>query len=61
MNGNDDSRDQEVQIMYLLFRYHHILPADYYDRKVGEKRIIRAFLEQEMEDRQKEADAGSGE
>lgn len=43
--------------MYLLFRYHHVMPSDYYWRKVGEKRIIREFLSREMEDRQKEADA----
>ncbi|HHV75536.1 MAG TPA: hypothetical protein GXX41_13060 [Thermoanaerobacterium sp.] len=43
--------------MYLLFRYHHILPADYYNRKAGEKRIIHAFLAKEIEDRNKEIEA----
>lgn len=43
--------------MYLLFRYHHIMPADYYWRKVGEKKIIRELLSREMNERKKEADA----
>jgi hypothetical protein len=46
--------------MYLLFRYHHIMPTDYYWRKTGEKRIVQVFVQREMEDRQKEFDALDG-
>ena len=46
--------------MYLLFRYHHVFPSDYYWRKPGEKRIIREFIIREMSDRQKEVDEASG-
>lgn len=40
--------------MYLLFRYHNILPFDFYNRGDGEKQILHAFIAQEMEDLAKE-------
>lgn len=42
--------------MYLLFRYHSIMPNDYFNRKAGEKKIIAAFMHHEIDDRNKEAD-----
>lgn len=33
------------------------MPSDYYFRKPGEKLIIRAFLEKELEERQEEINA----
>ena len=40
--------------MYLLFRLHDKFPMDYYTRMPGEKKIIRAFMRQEIEDRNQE-------
>lgn len=40
--------------MYLLFRYHHILPRQYYDADYGEKAVMRAFIHKDIEDRKKE-------
>lgn len=39
--------------MYLLFRYKNITPSDFYSRKPGEKIILRAFMEKEIEERNK--------
>lgn len=36
--------------MYVLLRRHHWKPSDYYRMGPGERLIVRAFLEQEMED-----------
>lgn len=41
--------------MYLLFRYKSIMPSEYYNKKPGEKKIIQAFLSQEIYERNKEA------
>lgn len=40
--------------MYLLFRYKSILPSQYYWLPAGEKRIVRAFLERELEEKLRE-------
>jgi len=38
--------------MYYLFIYHHILPGSYYNLPEGEKVVIRAFFEKDIEFRQ---------
>lgn len=40
--------------MYYLFKEKNILPGTYYNLSEGEKRIIRAFFEFDMETRSKE-------
>ncbi|MGB9813532.1 MAG: hypothetical protein ACPLRZ_07625 [Thermovenabulum sp.] len=40
--------------MYLLFKHKGILPSEYYWKPAGEKMIIRAFLEKEIEEKEKE-------
>ena len=36
--------------MYWLFRYHHWTPAMYFDAHSSDRRVIRAFVQQEIED-----------
>lgn len=36
--------------MYALFRLHGWKPSDYYCMGFGQKRIVKAFLRQEVED-----------
>ena len=43
--------------MYLLFRYHDILPSRYYSMGLGEKMILRAFMHFEVEERNEEVSA----
>nr|DAO23640.1 MAG TPA: hypothetical protein [Caudoviricetes sp.]DAP96605.1 MAG TPA: hypothetical protein [Caudoviricetes sp.] len=40
--------------MYWLFRLHHWKPSDFFNLGYGEKRIVHAFLQVEMEQRSKE-------
>lgn len=40
--------------MYLLFRYHHITPMQYYKMGYGEQKVICAFMHYEIEQRMKE-------
>lgn len=40
--------------MYLLFRYHHITPNQYFEMGFGEKRVIKAFMHYEIEKRNEE-------
>ena len=35
--------------MYYLFKVHNILPGQYYELPAGEKAILRAFFEKDME------------
>lgn len=42
--------------MYLLFREKNWKPSDYYFLPVGEKKITRVFLYQELEEREKALD-----
>ncbi|CDS84755.1 TPA: hypothetical protein UL600_002193 [Clostridioides difficile] len=37
--------------MYLMFRYHDMMPADFFKLKYGEKHVIRAFMYQEIDER----------
>lgn len=37
--------------MYLLFRYHDILPSQYKDMGFGERTVIKAFMHYEIEQR----------
>ncbi|OPJ58438.1 hypothetical protein [Clostridium oryzae] len=43
--------------MYLLFRYKQWEPSKYYNLGYGEKKIVCAFLHQELEERNKEYEA----
>lgn len=43
--------------MYLLFRYHGIFPSAYADAGYGEKLVLRAFMHNEMEERNREQEA----
>ena len=38
-----------MNLMYYLFREHHILPGQYYLLPEGEKVLIRAFFSHDME------------
>lgn len=40
--------------MYLLFRFHDLMPDDYKKKGKGAKEIIRAFMYRELEDMEKE-------
>lgn len=44
--------------MYLLFRFHHITPGQYYRLGTGEKKIIKAFMQQQIEDLEKRWEEG---
>lgn len=46
--------------MYLLFRYHDILPSTWDNMGYGERTVLKGFIRKEMEDRQKEIDAMKG-
>ena len=46
--------------MYLLFRYHNWEPHKFNDMPIGEQKITHAFIVNEAEERQKEADALKG-
>lgn len=35
--------------MYLLFRYHHILPETYERMGAGQRRVIKAFMHYQIE------------
>lgn len=40
--------------MYLLFRYHDILPSQYENMGFGERTVISAFMHYEVEKRNEE-------
>lgn len=40
--------------MYLLFRYHHIMPSQYHEMGFGERRVVSAFMHYEVEKRNEE-------
>ncbi len=42
-----------MQLMYYLFKEKNIIPSSYYNLLQGEKVIIRAFFEKDMDERQK--------
>ena len=42
--------------MYLLFRYHHILPSQYNEMGFGERSVVKAFMHYEIEKRNAEID-----
>lgn len=46
--------------MYLLFRYHNILPSEWKGMGYGERVVLKSFLRKEMADRQKEIDSIGG-
>lgn len=46
--------------MYLLFKFHHIKPSEFYAMGEGERRITFAFLEREMKERVDEYNAMGG-
>ena len=35
--------------MYLLFRYHHIMPGEYEKMGFGERTVVRAFMHYQIE------------
>ena len=35
--------------MYYLFKYHHIMPMQFYSMGNGEKQIVRAFMHYEID------------
>ena len=39
---------------YYLFRLHHVMPSEFYRMDYGERIAIHAFLDYEIEQRQKE-------
>lgn len=43
--------------MYLLFRWHHKLPHEFYDLELGEKQVIKALMSYEVDERNEEAKA----
>lgn len=42
-----------MNLMYYLFREHHIRPEEYYRLSAGEKAILRAFFAYDMEGRKR--------
>ena len=40
--------------MYLLFRYHNIMPSQYHEMGFGERRVVSAFMHYEVEKRNEE-------
>jgi hypothetical protein len=36
--------------MYLLFRFHHLMPWEYIKRNVYEKRVIKSFMYRYLKD-----------
>ena len=40
-------------MLYYLFMEHHITPVAYYGMDEGEKTVLRAFFEHDMEERKK--------
>ena len=40
--------------MYLLFRYHDILPSAYLEMGLGERIVMRAFMHHEVDTRNQE-------
>ncbi|WP_158644437.1 hypothetical protein [Clostridium ihumii] len=51
----------DAQTAYLLFYYKNFKPTEYYNAKLGERKILRAFMHQEIEDRIKESKSIRGE
>ncbi|AFM40336.1 hypothetical protein Desaci_1310 [Desulfosporosinus acidiphilus SJ4] len=43
-----------MQTAYLLFKYKNMSPKEFYDKKPGEKKILRAFLFYELAERNRE-------
>jgi len=43
--------DRDVQTAYLLFRFKNMTPQEYYNKKPGEKKILRAFIAIEINER----------
>lgn len=39
---------------FLLFRYKDITPSEYYSMGRGEKTVLKAFMKEEIKQRQKE-------
>ena len=46
--------DGETNAMFWLFRLHHWKPSDFFELGYGERQIIYAFLQLEIEQRKKE-------
>ncbi len=46
--------------MYLLFRYHNIMPSRFYKMGYGEREIVRSMMHYEIEQRKKEIDSIRG-
>lgn len=40
-----------MQLIYYLFKEHHIMPGSYYNLPAGEKVVLRAFFEKDMDAR----------
>ena len=40
--------------MYLLFRYHDILPSQFVEMGLGERTVLRSFMHYEVEKRNQE-------
>lgn len=41
-------------MMYLLFRYHHVMPSQYQEMGFGERKVVSAFMHYEVESRNAE-------
>ena len=46
-----------MQAAYVLFRLHNVMPSDFYEMGYGEKAIVMAFLDYELEQKAKEYEA----
>ena len=46
-----------VQAAYYLYSLHNVMPSEYYQMGYGEKAVLSAFLDYEMEQKQKEYEA----
>ena len=43
-----------MQAAYVLFRLHNVMPSDFYEMPYGEKAIVMAFLDYELEQKVEE-------
>jgi len=42
-----------MNLMFYLFKEHHILPGSYYNLPEGDKVVIRAFFEYDLQSRKR--------
>ena len=49
-----------MQAAYVLFRLHNVMPSDFYEMPYGEKAIVAAFIDYELEQKKNEYEEIAG-